>query len=808
MKHVLGLMLGLAVSAPAVPDDAIGIPPPIRVAESERITVSDLLRHAAIGDPGSIGWNDRQTTRASAYSPDRKWVAIVVRGGNPEEATNEARLLIYRTDELLLEGQAKTIAKFATTTQYQPIALVRWLEDSTTMIFAATDGGLLPQIYRVDIQSGGLARLTDEQAPLLWYDIDRSGSRLVTVSERAIHPPAQDPTCLKSGCRVTADRLHAAERGIVEGPTTMTFYDLDARHGRIANSRIFLEPEKANRAVDACRDELQGGLSPDGRFGLRICRIRTFQWPAWWADYSAVPQMGQLVRQGHSGYLRQWMLTDFATGLTTPLGDAPFYYGNLSDQAAPVWIDGGRRVLLVGAFEPLNLGDTVERKLRASRFAILSIDPATRRSERIALLSSQVARVVGSNWDQRSQTLVVNATDADRTALAPIAYRRAGQRWHAVATGRTAVPRPNAPNVDTRVPELIVEQSLNASPRLVAVDSIANSRHQVLDPNPWLAQRKLGRVEPISWVTSDGRTWNGGLYYPPDFSRGTRYPLVLQTHGFNAHEFSLWGNARNFAAQPLAARGMLVLQVAENTYGAVGAQEWTTVLKGYEAAIDHLDGLGLIDRDRVGIVGWSRSGAYTGYVLTHSSYKFSAAFIAESSDIGWWSYLANGQAAAEAESIYGARPFGDGLDVWRELSPSFNLDRVDTPVMMWGIRLSSLWDWYAGLNHLHKPVEYWNLPDGTHDVFKASERLRTNQLLVDWFEFWLKGTESDAGDSPMKAEQYARWREMRDQQDATRRSEQSYERRPDEGRGGVAMQVVPAPHAGAAMAERSSTVAY
>ena len=43
-------------------------------------------------------------------------------------------------------------------------------------------------------------------------------------------------------------------------------------------------------------------------------------------------------------------------------------------------------------------------------------------------------------------------------------------------------------------------------------------------------------------------------------------------------------------------------------------------------------------------------------------------------------------------------------------------------------------------------------------VVKPLERLASEQGDVDWFRFWLKGEEDP---DPTKAEQYARWRELR-----------------------------------------------
>jgi len=67
------------------------------------------------------------------------------------------------------------------------------------------------------------------------------------------------------------------------------------------------------------------------------------------------------------------------------------------------------------------------------------------------------------------------------------------------------------------------------------------------------------------------------------------------------------------------------------------------------------------------------------------------------------------------------------------------------------------------LLRLRKPVELVYLPEGEHILEKPWERLISQQGNVDWFRFWLQGYEDP---DPAKAEQYARWRELRKLQQA------------------------------------------
>jgi hypothetical protein len=47
---------------------------------------------------------------------------------------------------------------------------------------------------------------------------------------------------------------------------------------------------------------------------------------------------------------------------------------------------------------------------------------------------------------------------------------------------------------------------------------------------------------------------------------------------------------------------------------------------------------------------------------------------------------------------------------------------------------------------------------GQHNLSKPLEILAHQEMLVDWFDFWLRGHEDP---SPCKVEQYARWEKLR-----------------------------------------------
>src|SRR5207253_11224635 len=133
---------------------------------------------------------------------------------------------------------------------------------------------------------------------------------------------------------------------------------------------------------------------------------------------------------------------------------------------------------------------------------------------------------------------------------------------------------------------------------------------------------ELGHASVYTWKDKEGREWRGGLYKPVDYRPGKRYPLVIQTHGFQESEFKPSGRfPTGSAARALAAAGMLVLQVGEQCPGQTRS-EGPCAASIYESAVDQLVSEGVVDPERIGIIGFSRSCYWVMEALTASSVHF------------------------------------------------------------------------------------------------------------------------------------------------------------------------------------------
>jgi len=501
-------------------------------------------------------------------------------------------------------------------------------------------------------------------------------------------------------------------------------------------------------------------ISPDGRHLIFMRAVA--QTPARWASYHDFWLQENSKTPGH---VFQYELMDLDSGVTLTLLDAPANY-QACDRASITWSPDGRAVLVAGNFLPLNVKDAKERTLREERKFIAEV----------RISSGEVSPVSGKElcplrWDSGGKLLgaLTHYYTQRGSPDGFVAFRAGATGWKEVAFKRSDLAG------NARV-GITLEEDINSPPKVFATDRQTGRKSLVWDFNPQFKTLSFGEVRDVSFEGTDGRTVHAGIYLPTDFVRERRYPLVIQTHGWDAQRFRIDGFYTSAsAAQPLAGRGIAVMQLNEgNTVGS--GSEYAAKASAYEGAIDYLDRMEMVDRERIGIEGFSRTGLGVEYVLTHSRYHFAAAVLADHSDGGYFAYISSlPERALEFETLNGGTPFGQGLASWVKTSPDFNLTVVTTPVREEAYSVGSVfwsWEWYAGLSRLSKPIELLYLPDEEtpHALFKPRERMISQGGTFDWMRFWLQGYERKdpvAGSLETKqslSEQYRRWEKLCDLQ--------------------------------------------
>jgi len=709
------------------------------------LTVADSIQMTRIAGSGLSRWyyTGASSSDFATFSPNGKMFIIVVKRGVLKENTNRYSMLSFPTNTAFDAPPPKVVVSFDSSSEREGIKNVSWLRDNDTVLFLGERPGEMTQVYSVRCSSGTVEQLTHEPHNVVAYSASEDGKRIAFATEYPVRN-LNDEKALRDGLIVSGESLAPLILGHQQVCCEELFV---AQVGPAKRKPLHLQGRLLEDPVDLF-------LSPDGRYvALRTYVPRIADFPRSWNQYTD-PPLRELLKQKETQdrdatFAERYELIDTRTGTSRFLLNAPV---SALTQSELTWSPDSRSVIVTGVYLPLDVSDPNE--LAARRSHMFTVELRMSDSE-ITKISDQDLKFAGWDRDKRVLNFRTNRDENLSGSSARVErFRKLGSHWQ-MLTGA---------DVETdSLPEIVADQDLNQSPRIVAVDPRTGRRGLVWDPNPQFHEIAFGHVEEVTWTGGAGRTVHGGLYLPPDYVPGKRYPLVIQTHGFDPHGFWIDGPFTTaFAAQALATRGFIVLQVPDSHEAELTPEEAPRMVKTYESAIDYLDERGLIDRARVGIIGFSRTCLYVKYMLTHSSYRIAATSVADGVDGGYFQYMAMGSSLAdESDQLFGVPPFGAGLSVWTKTSPGFLLDRVGTAIRIQALGPASLpgeWEWYEGLTRLHRPVELVYLPEGVHILEKPVDRIVSQQGNVDWFCFWLKN-EEDA--DPTKSEQFLRWQRLR-----------------------------------------------
>jgi hypothetical protein len=721
-----------------------------RIAEKRPVTMEDVIEMTRLADPYYVGGGS-SSGRVAQFSPDKTRFVVVVRKGDVHKNSNEFSLLLWHTKDIYSSLKPETLLTLDSTSNRPAIQAVRWQKDGETLLFLGEHPGETQQLYRFNCRTRELRMVTRSPTNVLSYGV--GGEDLIAYTAEPL--PNTDASSWQRLGRPISTQLIT---DVMLGRPDEEWSD---------HVRVVLQHEGHPEGSSTLAEKFlmpfpgpddQPVVSPDGRYVLLLTLGEDI--PASWRDYldSRMQKWTHWkIAPGQYSMLLRYTLFDTKEHTQSHLINAPISIGGRGSEA--IWLADSRSVVITNSYLPLENVSHEEREARLKSPFVAEIKVP---SGVVTKISSKELKLMGQDQSTNDLIFEEGRINPKSSGAGEIHFRKHGDRWEDVSAVR---------NTES-TPVISLEEGLNLAPRIVATEVGQQSRI-LLDLNPQFGNLAFGREERIRWKARDGHEVEGGLYYPVDFVPGRRYPLVIQTHGFQPDRFEIDGPYTSaFAAQPLAGKGIMVVQAeapdrAEVIDHLATPKEVEWRVSAYEGAIDDLDSKGLIDRARVGIMGFSRTCWYVKYALTHSDFHYATASVSDGIDMGYFTYAAmanRGYPDDEIEQIAGAIPNGTGMEPWVRDAPDFSIDKLpsDVPVrVVAGYPLDVLveWEWFAMMKRLQKPVDMVVFLDGIHVLEKPLNRLISQDGNVDWFDFWLNGHEDP---DPIKAGQYERWRKLRE----------------------------------------------
>jgi dipeptidyl aminopeptidase/acylaminoacyl peptidase len=712
------------------------------------------------------------TPEAVRFSPDGNWFAVYTERGRLDLNRPEDSLRFYSSEfvEDFLEhsdqSQAPSplwVLTLSTDAEGPIVRDWRWLADSTGVAFLQRSNGGHERLVLADLRKRRVEQLTSEREMVRRFDVRDRRHYVYTVVDQIDRQKWQEelqkPATTGTG-RSLIELVIPSDPLVVELSSRL---DLSSHLWAVVGDRRFeVEHEGTPITPDGSL-----ALSPDGDSLVTTLSVREVP-PSWEKLYPA-PFASDPYRM-FAGHHSQYVRINLQSGSLQSLTDAP-----ISNYAAswawagggPSWSSDGQRILLPGTF--------IKSKDEApSRPCVAVIDVRSNTQACLETLKGNTEMGIEEGYHEIKDVRFIGG---DRQRVMVSFYNHQdlsveGTEYNQAANGAWNIDAHinNISQMGRRGLEVTVKRGLDRPPMLVAAKKQAS--RVIWDPNPQLRNIELTKASVYTWKDKEGRDQRGGLYAPINYKAGQRYPLVIQTHGFMESEFipsGLFSTA--FAARALAAAGIIVLQVGERCpHGTLF--EGPCTVASYESAVEQLVSEGLVDPAKIGIIGFSHSCFNVMELLTTSSLRLKAASITDGTMETYLEYMnmvdffSLGNAFAhEFNSTIGAPPFGEGLQQWLKRSPGFNLDKVTAPLLVVGEgrwSLLNMWEPYAELRYLHKPVDLMMLNTDEHVLTNPAVRMVSQGGSVDWFRFWLQDYEDL---DPTKAEQYSRWRDLRKMQE-------------------------------------------
>lgn len=315
----------------------------------------------------------------------------------------------------------------------------------------------------------------------------------------------------------------------------------------------------------------------------------------------------------------------------------------------------------------------------------------------------------------------------------------------------------------------LVHSSLIAG-RLVRLEPQTGRRETVVDLNPEIAQRTLGRVERLHFRNEFGVETIADLVLPVGYRAGVRYPMIVVQ--YDTRGFLRGGTDDEYPIQAFANRGYAVLSFKRpqspanskaKNYEELGRIDLTrfsdrrNVQSSLEAAVKLVVDRGIADPARIGITGLSDGTSTVEWALIHSrifaaaamsSCCFDTTLVAEVGPSASRHFLAEGYPGV----------LGRNDPFWKDVALEVNARRISTPILMNASEeeFSGAVLTYNALREAGVPVELFEYPGEYHARWQPAHRLATYRRSLDWFDFWLRDLKSSSPDRQREIKEWDR----------------------------------------------------
>ncbi|GFE90384.1 hypothetical protein GCM10011488_53380 [Steroidobacter agaridevorans] len=330
---------------------------------------------------------------------------------------------------------------------------------------------------------------------------------------------------------------------------------------------------------------------------------------------------------------------------------------------------------------------------------------------------------------------------------------------------------------------------------IVSIDTRSGRTSVLADFNPEFKNLRLPKVERFEWDAPPdtvrlgySKRAYGYIVYPPDFDPNKKYPVLIAPYGAQGFIRGDVGDEQPMLVY--AANGFVVLDTAfllplgdmgaadggtlyEKMFSAEhGFPHMTMLMESTMRGLDAAVARGWVDETRVGMGGLSQGAMASLYALQKLD-RLSAVSVSGPSLSQIDVYLETSYGAEIAKRIGGGVKRPEAAEYWAQIDLADHMDSIEAPILMHiadreAIGIMRL---QYRLSDARKPYEAFIFQDEYHQKWQPAHRYAIYNRNLDWYRFWLQDYEDPSAE---KADQYRRWRALRELQCLNPRALRAY----------------------------------
>jgi len=627
-----------------------------------------------------------KSVSGAQISPDGRYVAYTVQQANWDENDFATQIWIAVT---------ATGERYQLTSGKKSSSGPVWSPDSHRLAFTSDRDGKR-QIYAIAPSGGEAAQLTNEDSGIGALAWSPDGTAIAFTSSGPDDKAAKDRKDRYGDFEIVGGDYKMSHLWLVKAPAEIPA-DLKklpkpealTKGDQFSVGSFSWSPDSRRIAFSATRDPDLGSSGTEQLYVLDL----------------ADRHVRKLQESGGPNTRPKWSPDGKEIAFVTHGGQAFYYY--LNSRIAVVSAEGGSpRVLTEGFDEDPNLIDwgpdgIYFRASQKTAAHVFRVDPSTRAIRRI------------SGPDQ------FHLGDASFTGD----YR--------MLAGVGAAPN--------RFPEVLVTSAADFAPKYLT------------DVSGQYKEFQLATREVVQWKSIDGTPIEGILMKPAGYDASRKYPLLVVIHGGpTGVDTPILSADRTYPVERFVAKGALVLK--PNYRGSAGYGEKFRSLNvrnlgvgDYEDVISGVDALiakGMVDKDRVGAMGWSEGGYISAFITCFSD-RFKAVSVgAGISD--WMTYYVNTDIHPFTRQYLKATPWDDP-EIYRKTSPITYVSRAKTPTLIQHgdqdkrVPPPNSFELYQALKDRGVPVKLILYKGFGHPINKPKQQRAVMEHNYEWFSKYIWG---------------------------------------------------------------------